>query len=115
MRVEIDLPNPDRALAPGMYVQSKFKFNGAPCFQVPAAALLFRSSGPQVAVVDGNGAVAFKDVGIASDDGNVVSLGSGLSAGDRVALNLSSQIAPGTKVEGAGTSERDRRHFLSAK
>ena len=81
-----------------MYLQSKFKFNGAPGFQVPAAALLFRSSGPQVAVVDGNGAVAFKDVSIASDDGNVVSC-SVLSAGDRVALNLSSRIAAGTKVK----------------
>ena len=116
MRVEIDLPNPDRALVPGMYVQSKFKFKGAPGFQVPAAALLFRSSGPQVAVVDGNGAVAFKDVSIASDDGNVVSLGSGLSAGDRVALNLSSQIVAGAKVKAQGlpnvvaaTSSANRR------
>ena len=83
MRVEIDLPNADRALVPGMYVQATFKFKGEPGFQVPAAALLFRSTGPQVAVVDENGVVAFKDVSIASDDGNVVSLGSGLHAGDR--------------------------------
>jgi RND family efflux transporter MFP subunit len=102
MRVEIDLPNPDRALAPGMYVGSKFKFKGAPGFQVPAAALLFRSSGPQVAVVDRNGVVAFRDVAIASDDGNVVSLASGLHVGDRVALNLSSQIVAGAKVTAKG-------------
>src|SRR5271168_2929049 len=98
MRIEIDLPNADRALVPGMYVQATFKFKGAPAFQVPASALLFRSTGPQVAVVDGNGAVAFRDVSIASDDGNMVSLGSGLHAGDRVALNLSSQIVAGAKV-----------------
>jgi hypothetical protein len=81
MRVEIDPPNPDRALVPGMYVQSKFKFKGAPGFRVPAA-LLFLSSGPQVAVVDGNGAVAFRDVAIADDDGDLVSLTSGLHAGE---------------------------------
>jgi RND family efflux transporter MFP subunit len=99
MRVEIDLPNPGRALVPGMYLQASFKFKGTPAFQVPAAALLFRSTGPQVAVVGENGVVSFKDVVIASDDGNVVSLGSGLQAGDRVALNLSSQIVAGAKVE----------------
>jgi len=42
--------------------------------------------------------VSFRDVTIASDDGNVVSIGSGLAIGDKVALNLSSQIAAGTKV-----------------
>ena len=46
--------------------------------------------------------MAFKDVSIASDDGNVVSLGSGLHAGDRVALNLSSQIVAGAKVRAQG-------------
>jgi hypothetical protein len=69
---------------------------------VPASALLFRSTGPQVAVVDENGAVAFRDVSIASDDGNMVLLGSGLHAGDRVALNLSSQIVAGAKVRAKG-------------
>jgi RND family efflux transporter MFP subunit len=103
MRVEIDLPNADRVLVPGMYVQTTFKFKGARAFQVPAAALLFRSTGPQVAVVDEDGVVAFKDVSIASDDGNVVLLGSGLQAGDRVALNLSSQIVAGAKVTAQGT------------
>jgi len=102
MRVEIDLANADRALVPGMYVQATFMFKGAAVFQVPAAALLFRSTGPQVAVVDETGAVAFKDVSIASDDGNLVSLASGLQAGDRVALNLSSQIVAGAKVRAQG-------------
>jgi hypothetical protein len=46
--------------------------------------------------------VAFKDVSIASDDGNMVLLGSGLHAGDRVALNLSSQIVAGAKVRAKG-------------
>jgi RND family efflux transporter MFP subunit len=102
MPIEVDLPNADRALVPGMYVQATFKFKGAPAFQVPASALLFRSTGPQVAVVDENGTVAFRDVSIASDDGNMVSLGSGLHVGDRVALNLSSQIVAGAKVTAKG-------------
>jgi RND family efflux transporter MFP subunit len=104
IRVEIDIPNPDRSLVPGMYVQADFEIEGGALIQIPAAALLFRSGGPQVAVVDEAGTISFRDVTIASDDGNVVSIGSGLAVGDRVALNLSSQIAPGTKVK-AGSGD----------
>jgi len=83
---------------PGMYVQVDFKLNGGAAIEVPAAALLFRSRGPQVAVIDKDDAVVFTDVTIASDDGNSVAIGSGLAVGDRVALNLSSQITAGEKV-----------------
>jgi RND family efflux transporter MFP subunit len=98
IRIEIDVPNADRALVAGMYVQADFELTGGAQIQVPAAALIYRSGGPQVAVVEANGAVSFRDVTIASDDGNVVSIGSGLAIGEKVALNLSSQIAAGTKV-----------------
>ncbi len=99
IRVEIDFPNTDRSLVPGMYLQADFELTGGAPIQVPAAALLYRSGGPQVAVIDPNDTVSFRDVTIASDDGNVVSIGSGLAVGDRVALNLSSQIAAGAKVK----------------
>ncbi|MGO8800705.1 MAG: efflux RND transporter periplasmic adaptor subunit [Roseiarcus sp.] len=99
LRVEIDVPNADHGLVPGMYVQVNFKLTGGARIQVPAAALLFRSGGPQVAVVDEKGAVVFKPVTIARDDGVVVSIGSGLAAGDKVILNLSSQIAAGEIVK----------------
>jgi RND family efflux transporter MFP subunit len=98
IRIEIDVPNTDRSLVPGMYVQTDFELTGGAPIQIPAAALLYRSGGPQVAVVEPTGAVSFRDVAIASDDGNVVSIGSGLAIGDKVALNLSSQIAAGAKV-----------------
>ncbi len=96
--VEIDLPNPKRTLVPGLYVQVGFELKNSGLVQVPAAALLFRASGPQVAVIDENGIVQIKDVTIARDDGHVVQIGSGLAVGDKVALNLSSQIMAGQKV-----------------
>jgi RND family efflux transporter MFP subunit len=99
LRVEVDIPNPDRAVVPGMYVQVTFSIKGNDQILVPAAALLFRSGGPQVAVIGDDGTVGFKDVTIASDDGNVVAIDSGLAIGDKVALNLSSQIAAGEKVK----------------
>jgi RND family efflux transporter MFP subunit len=98
IRIEIDVPNTDRSLVPGMYVQAEFELTGGAQIQIPAAAMLYRSGGPQVAVVEPSGAVSFRDVAIASDDGNMVSIGSGLAVGEKVALNLSSQIAEGAKV-----------------
>jgi membrane fusion protein, multidrug efflux system len=98
LRVEVDLPNDDLTLLPGMYVQVTFRLNPTSFVQVPASAMLFRSTGPQVALVNGDGTVKFQDVAIARDNGNFVEIASGLSAGDRVALNISNQIANGDKV-----------------
>ena len=98
LRVEVDLRNDDLALLPGMYVQMAFRLNPTSFVQVPASALLFRTGGPQVALIGGNGTVKFQDVTIARDNGNFVEIASGLSAGDRVVLNISNQIADGDRV-----------------
>jgi RND family efflux transporter MFP subunit len=109
LRVEVDLPNDDLALLPGMYVQVAFHLNPTSFVRVPASAMLFRASGAQVALIGGDGKVKFQDVTIARDDGNFVEIASGLSAGDQVALNISNQIAEGDRVtvrEDAKTAAR---------
>jgi RND family efflux transporter MFP subunit len=98
LKVEVDLPNDDQVLVPGMYVDVAFELAAGPLMQVPAAALNFRASGPQVAVVDPDGHIRFKAVTIARDQGNFVELGSGVNPGDKVALNVSSQINDGDLV-----------------
>jgi RND family efflux transporter MFP subunit len=98
MRVEVDLPNADNALLPGMYVTVAFDLPARGQVEVPAAALVFRAKGPQVARVGRDGKVEFVDVTIARDDGTLVELGPGVNAGDRLILNISSQIAPGQAV-----------------
>ncbi len=99
LRAEVDIPNPAQSLVPGMYVRVAFGLQPKGLVQVPAAALVFRSGGPQVARVDRSGRINFRNVTIASDDGNVVELGSGISPGDRIALNVSSQIGDGELVK----------------
>lgn len=98
LRVEIDIPNPDQALVPGMYVNVSFDLQSDNLVQVPAAALVFRPSGPEVVVVDGTGRVHFRKVAIARDEGSLVELASGVVPGDKVALNISSQINDGDMV-----------------
>jgi RND family efflux transporter MFP subunit len=99
MRVEVDVANPKRSLVPGMYVKVAFALQPKGAVQVPAAALIFRSGGPEVARVDAAGRISFQRVTIARDDGNLVELGSGVSPGDRLALNVSSQILDGDRVQ----------------
>lgn len=98
MRVEVDIPNADHALLPGTYVNVAFRLQPRGLVEVPAAALVFRPNGTQVARVDENGKVAFLDVSIARDNGSLVELGSGVKPGDRLVLNISSQIAAGQSV-----------------
>jgi len=99
LRVEVDIPNGQSALVPGMYVKVGFGLQPKGLVQVPAAALIFRAGGPQVARVDQSGRLRFQDVTIARDDGNAVELGSGVQPGDELALNVSSQIGDGEIVK----------------
>lgn len=98
LRVEVDIPNTQQTLVPGMYVRVAFGLKSKGLVEVPAAALIFRSGGPQVARVDRKGEISFRNVTIARDDGNVVELGSGVAPGDQLALNVSSQIGDGDLV-----------------
>ncbi|MBV9315902.1 MAG: efflux RND transporter periplasmic adaptor subunit, partial [Gammaproteobacteria bacterium] len=98
LRVEVDISNPRDELVPGMYVKVGFALPPRGLVQVPAAALLFRASGPQVARVDSSGKISFRNVTIARDDGSVVELSSGVAPGERLALNVSSQVMDGELV-----------------
>jgi hypothetical protein len=98
MRVEVDMPNANHALVPGMYVNVAFRLTPRGLVEIPAAALLFRATGTQVAVVDRDGKIRFANVLIARDNGSVVELATGVQPGDRLVLNISSQIAAGQPV-----------------
>jgi len=97
LRVEVDVPNPDLTLVPGMYVEVHFELVNRAVLQVPASALLFRSEGTEVAVVGDDGKIHFRTITIVRDQGDAVEV-SGIKVGDKVALNLSSQVGDGEKV-----------------
>jgi RND family efflux transporter MFP subunit len=98
MRVEVDMPNADHQLLPGTYVNVAFRLQPRGLVEVPAAALVFRPAGTQVARVDANGKITFQNVTIVRDNGSLVELGSGVEPGDKLVLNISSQIAAGQTV-----------------
>jgi RND family efflux transporter MFP subunit len=98
VRAEVDIPNASQQFVPGMYLKVAFALAPKGLVQVPAAALLFRAAGPQVAQVDASGRLSFRNVTIARDDGSVVELASGVAPGAHLALNVSSQIRDGEQV-----------------
>jgi len=80
MNVEVDIANKDGSLVPGLYVDATFHLENGGVAEVPAAALSFRSKGPQVALLQGD-RVKFQPVTIAQDNGATVSLASGVKRG----------------------------------
>jgi RND family efflux transporter MFP subunit len=96
---EIDVPNPDGALSPGIYCIVDLHIpRKTPSFVVPADAIVFNENGLQVAMVR-NDRVHLQQVSIARDFGKEVEVRQGLKAGDRVILNPMVDLTDGRKVK----------------
>jgi RND family efflux transporter MFP subunit len=96
---EIDIPNPDSALPPGIYCSVELNVpRKTPSFTIPAEALLFNRNGPQAAVAK-DGKAEIRTVRVARDLGTRVEVDSGLKAGERVILNPPVTLVNGSAVQ----------------
>jgi RND family efflux transporter MFP subunit len=96
---EIDIPNPDGALPPGIYCSVELKIpRKTPSFVVPAEALVFNRNGLQAAVVK-DGKAEIRNVKVSRDLGTRVEVNAGLKAGERVILNPPVNLIDGAKVQ----------------
>jgi RND family efflux transporter MFP subunit len=95
---EIDVPNPDGALSPGIYCIVDLHIpRKTPSVVVPADAIIFNENGLQVALVR-NGIVHLQKISIARDFGKQVEVRQGLAPGDVVVINPMVDLADGSKV-----------------
>ncbi|WP_024510996.1 efflux RND transporter periplasmic adaptor subunit [Bradyrhizobium sp. ARR65] len=95
---EIDIPNPDGALTPGIYCTIDLHIpRKTPSFRVSADAVIFNAGGMQVAVVE-NGVVHLRKINVVRDLGREVEVNSGVKRGDQVILNPAVDLAEGAKV-----------------
>ena len=95
---EVDVPNPDGALSPGIYCTVElFIPRKTPSMIIPSEAVVFDQNGLHVAVVD-NGTVRLQRIHIARDFGTEVEVHDGVKAGDQVILNPMIDLADGSKV-----------------
>jgi RND family efflux transporter MFP subunit len=96
---EVDIPNPDGALQPGVYCTVELKIpRKSPALIVPASAIIFNQSGMQVAVVE-NGVAHLHKIAITTDYGNEVEVNEGVKDGDKIILQPPVNIADGDKVQ----------------
>jgi len=95
---EIDVPNPDGALSPGIYCTIElFIPRKTPSMIIPSDAVVFDRDGLHVAVVE-NGSAHLKKIAIARDFGTEVEVHDGVKPGDQVILNPMVNLVEGSKV-----------------
>ena len=96
---EIDIPNPDGALPPGIYCAVELHIpRKSPSVSVPADAMIFDRNGMQVALFS-NGKAEFRKVRVKRDFGTRVEVDTGIKAGDQVILNPPVNLVDGGKVQ----------------
>lgn len=95
---EIDIPNADGALTPGIYCTIDLHIPlKTPSFKVSAQAVIFNAGGMQVAVAQ-NGVVHLRKINVVRDLGPEVEVNSGVKGGDQVILNPAVDLTEGAKV-----------------
>lgn len=116
MTTEIQVPNPDGTLLPGMYVQAELTLPVPHrVVEIPATALYNDAQGLRVAVVDGQQKAHFAPIRIERDTGATLQIATGLDGDERVikiavpdlvegdALEISESGSAGSSTGGTGS------------
>lgn len=100
MTTEIQVPNPDGALLPGMYVQAALTL-AVPhkTLEIPATALYSDAQGQRVAVVDRSQKVHFATITVERDTGATLQIATGLTGDEQIIKIAVPSLAEGDTVE----------------
>jgi multidrug efflux pump subunit AcrA (membrane-fusion protein) len=105
---EVQVPNRDLQILPGMYAQVKFALPPvARALIIPASALLVRSDGQYVATVR-DGKAHFQKVEVGRDFGQEIEIVSGLSGNDAVVTTPSDALTEGGPVKAVKVEQGNR-------
>ena len=91
---------------PGSYVQVALPLTASQSLVAPTNVLLFRASGTLVAVVDAQGRVTLRKVGVGRNYGAEFEVLDGISETERLVLNPPDWLADGQTVVLAPNKER---------
>jgi RND family efflux transporter MFP subunit len=95
---EIDVPNRDHGLSPGLYCRVELKIpRKSPSLIVPSEAVIFNRDGLSVAVVE-DGVAHIRKISLVRDLGTSVEVNEGVRNGDLVILNPQVDLTDGRKV-----------------
>jgi multidrug efflux pump subunit AcrA (membrane-fusion protein) len=96
---EVQLPNPDGRLLPGMFTRAVFlHLRAAPPVIVPSDSIIARANGITIAVVQ-DGIVHIRKVSIGRDYGAQTEVLGGVNPGDLVIINPTDAAQDGAKVK----------------
>jgi len=100
MLTEVDIPNPDNLLKPGMYVQVSLEADRVgPRWRIPASAIVFDANGTQLVIVGPDHKVQLRPVVLGRDFGSEVEVASGLQGDEMLVTTPSAALVDGTQVE----------------
>ena len=95
---EVDVPNPDQALSPGLYCTVELRIpRKTPSLIVPSDAIIFNRNGLSIAVVE-DGIARIRPVNVVRDFGTTVEVDRGVKDGDQVILTPPIDLIDGRKV-----------------
>jgi RND family efflux transporter MFP subunit len=96
---EVQVPNPNGELLPGMYATVHFKIQRSnPPLLIPSAAFRNTDKGPIVGVLRDGAAVHLQPVQLGRDFGAQIEITAGLQAGQKVITTLTDEVREGIKV-----------------
>jgi RND family efflux transporter MFP subunit len=99
MRVEVDVPNPDLTLVPGMYADATLVLDQAKgAIVAPVQAIDRTADGDRVLVVGRDGKLESRTVRLGLEADDRVEVTRGLSSGELVVVGSRAQLKPGTMV-----------------
>jgi RND family efflux transporter MFP subunit len=97
---ELQLPNADGQLFPGMYAEVKFALpQDGRTLLIPGNAVMIRSDGPKVLVVDAKQTIRARLVKLGRDLGDKVEIASGLNPAESLVANPTDALRDGTEVK----------------
>lgn len=97
---ELQLPNKDGELFPGMYAEVKFALpQDAHNLVVPGNAVTIRSDGPKVLIVDAKNTIRTRSVKLGRDLGDKVEIVSGLNPNEPLVANPTDALHDGVEVK----------------
>jgi len=107
---EVDVPNKDGRLLPGSFGSVHFSVGmNVNKVTIQVNAMLFRSEGPQVAVVGPDNRIQLRHINIGRDYGTTLEILGGVSPTDRLVINPPDSLEDGQQVNVAQSAENQQK------
>jgi RND family efflux transporter MFP subunit len=106
-RMQVAVDNAAGELMPGAFANTRIELpENLQVLSIPASALIFGQQGLRVAAVDAEGKVVLKPITIARDLGQIVEIGTGIEASDRIIDSPPDGLSSGDAVRVVEPSAR---------